>query len=164
VKFFINLIKSDKLIIRKTFKPNHAKLYIFKLEPSQVRNELFITGSSNLTKAGLTQDQEFNVEISDYGTKDAEQYFDNLWETAVKITEDNVIKQKLIETLENETLIKQLIPFEAYALVLKSYLETYTPKDVGDEVIKSHIREKWFYTIPLPDRCSKTSLGYNRKK
>jgi ERCC4-related helicase len=144
VKFFINLIKSDKLIIRKTFKPNHAKLYIFKLEPSQVKNALFITGSSNLTKAGLTQDQEFNVEISDYGIEDAEQYFDNLWETAVKITEDNVIKQKLIETLENETLIKQLTPFEAYTLVLKSYLETYTPKDVGDEVIKATLEKNGF--------------------
>jgi ERCC4-related helicase/HKD family nuclease len=136
VKFFINLIKENKLIIRKTFKPNHSKLYIFKLDPSQVaRNALFITGSSNLTSAGLTWEQEFNVEISDYGVEEAEEYFDNLWNEAVKITEDNVIKQKLIEVLENKTLIKQLTPFEAYVLVLKSYLETFIPKDISDEAL-----------------------------
>jgi len=109
VKFFIELIKEDRLIIRKTFKPNHSKLYIFKLGPSQIaRNALFITGSSNLTSAGLAWEQEFNVEISDYGIEEAEEYFDNLWTEAVRITEDDIIKQRLIETLKNKTLIKQI--------------------------------------------------------
>ncbi|MDD3607907.1 MAG: phospholipase D-like domain-containing protein, partial [Candidatus Moranbacteria bacterium] len=54
VKFFVKLIKDDRLIIRKTYKPNHAKLYIFKLQSGQVgRKNLFITGSSNLTSFGL---------------------------------------------------------------------------------------------------------------
>jgi len=146
VKFFIELIKNNKLIIRKTFKPNHSKLYIFKLNPSQVgRKTLFITGSSNLTSAGLTWEQEFNVEISDYGVEEAEEYFDDLWEKAVKITEDEIKKQKLIETLENETLIRNISPFEAYVLVLKSYLETYTPKESGDEAIKSILKIKEFF-------------------
>jgi ERCC4-related helicase/HKD family nuclease len=138
VKFFIKLIKEGRLIIRKTFKPNHSKLYIFKLGPSQVaRNALFITGSSNLTSAGLTFEQEFNVEISDYGVEDAEKYFDNLWKEAVPITENDKIKQNLINLLENETLIKQLTPFEAYVLVLKSYLETFALKEIDDEIISS---------------------------
>ena len=142
VKFFINLINENKLIIRKTLEPNHSKLYIFKLDPSQVaKTALFITGSSNLTSVGLTEEREFNVEISDYGVDEADEYFDNLWKEAVIISEDNVIRLKLIETLENETLIKQISPFEAYVLVLKSYLETFTPKEVGDESIK-YILEK----------------------
>jgi len=75
VKFFIQLIRDDKLVIRKTFSPNHAKLYLFKLEEGQVgRKNLFITGSSNLTKAGLSTQNEFNVEISDFGFEDAEKY------------------------------------------------------------------------------------------
>jgi hypothetical protein len=50
--FFIKMIESDRLIIRKAIHPNHAKLYLFKLKEEQVsRNELFITGSSNLTRA-----------------------------------------------------------------------------------------------------------------
>ena len=35
VRFFINLIAENRLIIRKTFKPNHSKLYLFKLEKDQ---------------------------------------------------------------------------------------------------------------------------------
>ncbi len=91
-QFFLDLIKQERLIIRKTSKPNHAKLYIFELQQDQVsRNKLFITGSSNLTRRGLTEQEEFNVEISDYGVDEAEEYFEQLWESAVEITEDDVI-------------------------------------------------------------------------
>ena len=107
VRYFIQLITENKLIIRKTYNPNHAKIYLFKLEESQVgRKNLFITGSSNLTKAGITTQEEFNVEISDYGFDDAEAYFDGLWDEAVKITENDGIKQRLIDLIENETLVK----------------------------------------------------------
>jgi ERCC4-related helicase/HKD family nuclease len=138
VKFFIELIKKDRLIIRKTIKPNHAKLYIFKLQSEQVgRNTLFITGSSNFTGSGLTTQEEFNVEISDYGFNDAEEYFDNLWEDAVKITENNVCKKRLIELLEKETLIKEITPFEAYVLVLKIYLDSFEKKTIEQSLIKT---------------------------
>jgi len=85
VRYFIKLIGEGRLIIRKTYNPNHAKIYLFKLEEGQVgRKNLFITGSSNLTKAGITTQEEFNVEISDFGFEDAEKYFDSLWDEAVK--------------------------------------------------------------------------------
>jgi ERCC4-related helicase/HKD family nuclease len=164
VKFFIELIKQNKLIIRKTFKPNHSKLYIFKLKFSQVaRNAIFITGSSNLTSAGLTWEQEFNVEISDYGVKEAEEYFDNLWNEAVKITENDTIKQKLIETLENETLIKQLSPFEAYVLVLENYLETYISKENIDKTIKKILEERGFTPYQYQIDAVKQSLEIIKK-
>lgn len=56
VEFFVRLLEEDRLIIRKTLNPNHAKLYIFHLEDQykdifNIKGE-FITGSSNLTKAG----------------------------------------------------------------------------------------------------------------
>lgn len=125
-KFFIELIEKDRLIIRKTLEPNHSKLYIFKLEEGQIaRNSLFITGSSNLTRAGLNHQNEFNVEISDYGVDEAEDYFDRLWNSAVKLTEHDQTKTKLINILKEETLIKEITPFEAYAYVLKSYLDTF---------------------------------------
>ncbi|MCS7151091.1 MAG: helicase-related protein [Endomicrobia bacterium] len=137
VKFFIELIKNDKLIIRKTLRPNHAKLYIFKLKQNQVaRNTLFITGSSNLTSSGLTTQEEFNVEISDYGFKEAEDYFDTLWGKAVKITEDNNYKKRLLDILEKETLIKEITPFEAYVLAVKMYLDSYERKQVGETLTK----------------------------
>ena len=135
-KFFLELIKNDRLIIRKTLKPNHAKLYLFKLESGQVgRDELFITGSSNLTRPGLTTQAEFNVEISDFGFKDSEEYFDELWQPAVKITEDNTYKNRVIELLQKETLIMDITPYEAYALVLKAYLDSHEKKDISQSLI-----------------------------
>lgn len=138
VRFFIELIRKDKLIIRKTYKPNHAKLYLFKLEQNQVgKKELFITGSSNLTRAGLSTQNEFNVEIGDYGFEDAKDYFDALWREAVKITEYDDTKKKLIEVIEKETLVKYVTPFEAFCLILKTYLDSFEEKEVGESVIKT---------------------------
>lgn len=138
VRFFIDLIKNDKLIIRKTYKPNHAKLYIFKLDQTQVgKKNLFITGSSNLTKAGLSTQNEFNVEIGDYGFEEAEQYFDELWSDAVKITEFEDVKKRLIEVVEKETLVKNVTPFEAFCLVLKTYLDSFEQKEIGESLIKT---------------------------
>lgn len=137
VRFFIELIQEDRLLIRKTDYPNHAKLYIFKLEEGQVgKKELFITGSSNLTRAGLTTQNEFNVEISDYGFAEADRYFDTLWNKAVKITESAEYKTKLIEVIKKETLVKEITPFEAYCLVLKSYLDCFTHKEIGTAIIE----------------------------
>lgn len=138
VGFFTNLIKNDRLVIRKTYNPNHAKLYIFKLEKDQIgRQNLFITGSSNLTRAGLSTQQEFNVEISDFGFEEAEGYFDALWSEAVKITEDVVIKKRLIEVIEKETLIRKTTPFEAFVLILKTYLDSFEQKEIGDSLIRT---------------------------
>ena len=132
IGFFLKLITENRITIRKTLEPNHAKLYLFKLDDNQrIREKLFITGSSNLTRAGLTTQNEFNVEISDYGFEEADKYFDTLWENSIKITEWEDVKLRLIEIIEKETHVKQVTPFEAYLLVLKSYLEAYEHKDIG---------------------------------
>ncbi|MEI7425756.1 MAG: phospholipase D-like domain-containing protein, partial [Candidatus Moraniibacteriota bacterium] len=137
ITYFIKLINENKLIIRKTFEPNHSKLYIFKLDESQVgKRNLFITGSSNLTKAGISTQNEFNVEIGDYGVEEANEYFDSLWENAVKISEFTDLKKKLVEVIEKETLIKEISPFEAFCLVLKTYLDSFEQKEVGGVLIK----------------------------
>jgi len=136
VTFFVELIQKERLLIRKTFRPNHAKLYLFKLEESQVgRRSLFLTGSSNLTRAGISMQNEFNVEISDYGFVEAEKYFDELWNEAVKITEFEDTKKKLVEVVEKETLIKSVTPFEAFCLVLKTYLDSFEHKEIGESLV-----------------------------
>ncbi|WP_278533066.1 helicase-related protein [Dehalococcoides mccartyi] len=136
-RFFIEAIKQDKLRIRKTYDPNHAKLYIFKLkdELATIKKAFFITGSSNLTKAGLSHQNEFNVEISDYGAKDAEEYFDKLWEEAVKVTEIISFKDRLIDLLEKKTLLTEVTPYEAFALVLKTYIELQEQKQIKQSLI-----------------------------
>ncbi len=143
-KFFLQLIIEDRLIIRKTFNPNHSKLYIFKLDEGQVgRRTLFITGSSNLTYSGLTAQDEFNVEISDYGFDDAEKYFDELWDCALPITEHADVKERLIKLIENQTHLKQISPFEAYVYVLKTYLETFQHKSVST-ALKNLLKDKGY--------------------
>jgi len=142
VEYFIKLISEDKLIIRKTYNPNHAKVYIFKLQESQVgRKNLFITGSSNLTNSGLSTQEEFNVEISDYGFEDTEKYFDSLWEEAIKISENDTTKKKLLEVIENETLVKKITPFEAFVLVLQVYLGSFEKKEIGEESLIRTLKE-----------------------
>lgn len=137
VRFFVQLIKDDRLIIRKTNRPNHSKLYLFYLNENQIgRNKLFITGSSNLTAPGIAKRDEFNVEISDFGFAEAEKYFDDLWNDAVLITEHEEYKKELIHTIENETLVKQISPFEAYCYVIKNYLETFRPQSLKESIIK----------------------------
>jgi ERCC4-related helicase/HKD family nuclease len=135
--FFIEAIKQDRLRIRKTCDPNHAKLYIFKLkgDAAVVKKSLFITGSSNLTKAGLSLQQEFNVEISDYGTKEAEDYFDALWDEAVKITEYAEFKNRLTDFLDKNLLTTEVTPYEAFALVLKTYTELQDQKQIKQSLL-----------------------------
>lgn len=136
VLFFIQKIIDGKLIIKKTLDPNHSKLYIFKLQEHQIaRKSLFITGSSNLTSPGMSDQNEFNIEISDFGIEETEEYFDNLWDEALKITEDNVQRERLVKIIENHTHIKKITPYEAYVLVLKTYLDSFEQKQIGDYLI-----------------------------
>ena len=117
-KFFIQLITDNKLIIRKTREPNHAKLYFFKFQDAHAIHKpcCFITGSSNLTRAGLGQQNELNVEISDYGSPETEGYFDELWDKSVKITEDDAFRTELIKVLTEATLIADVTPYEAFGV------------------------------------------------
>src|SRR3989344_108189 len=88
-----------------------------------IRNSVFITGSSNLTRAGLSNQHEFNVELGDFGTEDADKYFDELWANSILITEKEQYKQELINLLKKETLIAEPTPFEAYVAILQHYLD-----------------------------------------
>lgn len=136
IDFFIKLLLERKLVIRKTKEPNHAKLYLFKLNDN-VKNvvpNLFITGSSNLTRAGLKSQNEFNVEIKDYGFEEAEKYFDNLWRSSIQLSQEDVVR--VCETLKNETFIRQITPLTAYAYLLKLYLDLHKGKSLSVELIK----------------------------
>ncbi len=140
IAFFVEMLSEGRLIIRKTLNPNHAKLYLFQLDNQfqdlfNVKGE-FITGSSNLTKAGLHGQQEFNVEIKDYGYETAEGYFDELWDTAVPITEAENGKKVIIDFLKNKSQVSLITPFEAYALILKTYIELQESKKISDVVVR----------------------------
>ena len=134
-EFYLELIKEGRLILRKTIEPNHAKLYIFhtKEEYQNLLKGAFITGSSNFTKSGLKLQKEFNVEIRDWGFDFAKEYFERLWQTAERITEDSFKREKLIKVIKNSPL-GVIEPFLAYAYTLKNYIDTLksykTPREL----------------------------------
>ena len=138
VTFFLGLLEEGRLQIRKTFDPNHAKLYLFRLDKDgqTLINApgRFITGSSNLTRAGLLGQQEFNVEIGDYGWEDAEAYFDELWQLAIPLSEMPERKEQILRIIRRQTQVAEITPFEAYALVLKTYLELMEQKKLSPQV------------------------------
>jgi len=143
-KLLIELIKHNRLIIRKTKKPNHSKIYLFDLDKSQIAaRNTFITGSSNLTRSGLVGQEEFNVEIKDYGYEEASRYFEERWQEALPITESEERKQKFIHTLEKRTHLREVTPFEAYAYILKSYLDSYQFGDAKLEIEKIFIDKNY---------------------
>lgn len=161
-KFFVKLIEEGKLVIRKTREPNHAKLYLFKMNESvnQIIPNLFITGSSNLTKAGLESQNEFNVEIKDYGFEEAEKYFDSLWKRAIEIDKNNVVN-----VIKNETFLKEIRPFEAYYYLLKVYLETLKGEELTVNLLSEFMRSKgykpYLYQIEAVAQAVKNCKEHN---
>lgn len=140
IALFLHLLESGRLQIKKTLEPNHAKLYLFVLKEDVQdllpTNKKFITGSSNLTRAGIQGQNEFNVEIGDYGTQEAQDYFDDLWRTAVPITEVPERRDDLLRFVRNRTQVAEVTPFEAYILVLKAYLDLMEQKTIKPHVVR----------------------------
>lgn len=81
----VDFLKLDK-VLTKTLEPNfcHAKLYL-KTAKNDDRNHYFISGSSNLTEAGIGQKTTSNVELNIAETGNNNQYkelvdwFNDLW-------------------------------------------------------------------------------------
>ena len=73
--------------------------------------------------------------ISDFGAEETEAYFDALWEDAIPITEIEEFKDQLKKTIEYGTMIRDITPFEAFALTLKTYLDTFKQEEIGQSLI-----------------------------
>ncbi len=168
IGFFLEMLEAGRLQIRKTEDPNHAKLYIFKyikhLSEGLAKPGEFITGSSNLTKAGLEGQLEFNVEISDYGFDDAEAYFDELWNNrSIPITEMDDRRKFLIEFVKHKSQAATVTPFEAYALILKTYLDLQEQKHIKPEVerlLEQNGFKKYGYQIDAVNQALKIIEEY----
>ncbi|MDY0347996.1 MAG: helicase-related protein [Tenuifilaceae bacterium] len=168
IAYFIERLLEGKLTIRKTLNPNHAKVYLFQLNNHyqdlfNMKGE-FITGSSNLTRAGLQGQEEFNVEIKDYGFGTAEAYFDDLWKTAVPITEAENGTKIIVDFLKNKSQASLITPFEAYALILKTYLELQEAKKINDAITRLLAEngfEKYQYQLDAVNQALNVIDTYN---
>ena len=115
----ISDIVGGKVKIRVHPKQNiHAKIYIFREKEKHDHGYgSVITGSSNLTDAGLSRNFEFNVELRENTDIDfATETFNKLWEESVPIAEE------YIEKLQKETYLNDTYtPYEVYLKFLVEY-------------------------------------------
>jgi len=129
----IDDIVSKKVIIRVHPKQNiHAKIYIFREQEKHNHGYgAVITGSSNLTDAGLSQNFEFNVELRDNTDIEfASETFEKLWNESVEITDEYIDRLKK-ETFLNDTFT----PYQVYLKFLIEYFGKsieFDPNSISD--------------------------------
>jgi superfamily II DNA or RNA helicase len=134
MKQFIRDIAEGKVEIRIHQSKNiHAKIYIFRKQPESAHHGwgAVITGSSNLSEAGLSRNFEFNVELRNTDDiKFAVETFENLWQEGLPVSPD------AIEIIEKETFLNDAFtPYEIYIKFLIEYFGAgvvFDPDAVGD--------------------------------
>ena len=121
---FIEDVSTKKIEVKAhPSKKLHAKIYIFKPENwSEHKTGSVITGSSNLTDAGLggsdsNFNYEFNVKLQDFDdVKFASDEFERLWIEGISILPVEIQK------IKNETYLNDAFtPFEIYMKFLIEY-------------------------------------------
>ncbi|MCK5111695.1 MAG: DEAD/DEAH box helicase family protein [Arcobacteraceae bacterium] len=137
VNQFIKMIAQNRLEIRISQDKNiHSKIYIFR-EKEIVKHDntieqkgSVITGSSNLTENGLSNNYEFNVELKDSDDITfALNEFNNLWNKSIEITQNDV------DTIKQNSYLKEITPFELYLKFLIEHFENridYDPSVASD--------------------------------
>lgn len=130
---FIEDIVSGRIEMRIHPKQNiHAKIYIFREEVYHPHGYgSVITGSSNLTEAGLEKNFEFNVELRyDDDIQFATETFERLWAESVAIDITHIEKIKKESYLNTE-----FTPYEVYLKFLLEYFGKsidFDPNSVSD--------------------------------
>ncbi len=130
VQKFVEWIRSGKLEIRAHASQNlHAKVYIMTFAEGDRDKGRVITGSSNLTQAGLQDNLEFNVELknsSDYDFAIAK--FNELWDVAVDVS------APYQDTITVKSPYAQFTPYELYLKFLYEYFrnELNRPSELED--------------------------------
>ncbi len=125
IEIFAQMMADKKIEIRISPNKNiHSKIYILR-EDEIVRHDgsiehrgSVITGSSNLTENGLSQNYEFNVELRDSDDIDfALQEFNHLWASAIEITEKDV------NSIKAKSHLKEITPYELYIKFLIEHFD-----------------------------------------
>jgi hypothetical protein len=126
--YFIEMLKADRLVIRKTRGENREKLFLFDVTGSDglLKQYSWLTGSSNFTLPGLSTESDIDVRINDSGGEEVNTVFEELWRNSVTLTEDPRTKQAILDIFAYESMLAAVTPFEAYVLALQSYLDLQT--------------------------------------
>lgn len=157
-RIFIKKIKDGSLEIRKTENPNHAKLYLFEHKEELNQNGLnpgtMITGSSNLTRAGLKGQHEINVILRDE-YPEGKRIFDELWETAIDIVNEGNLDEFIEEVVEKVWIDKLYKPYYFYIRVL---IEYFSIKESGLIALPDEITDGQFFNLKYQIDAIKRSM------
>ncbi len=117
VKQLRDLVQDQVIEVRTYVKSRlHAKAYLCWYEGHAEKGSA-VVGSSNLTLAGFEGNTELNVRVTGDDEMDAlKDWFDNLWQDSVDISEE------LVEELNRSWAIEQTPPYLVY---LKALYELY---------------------------------------
>jgi ERCC4-related helicase len=127
-------LKQDK-VLAKTLEPNfcHAKSYLFDPSKDDDRNKYFISGSSNLTEAGIGLKVTNNVELNLAETGNNNQYkelcdwFEKLWYRKEAHPE---------KTIVHEDGSKSKLDFKLYLIQeIERIFKKYTPRDIYFKIL-----------------------------
>lgn len=136
LQFLDDLIEKKIEVKAHPDKKIHAKVYIFRPDPFNKHTPAqVITGSSNLTDAGLgggnLYNYEFNVQLNEYDdVLFATAEFEKLWAEAIDILPVDIQHIKKVTYLNEE-----ITPYELYIKLLIEYFGKnieYDPDSVGD--------------------------------
>ncbi|MCF8334566.1 MAG: DEAD/DEAH box helicase family protein, partial [Bacteroidales bacterium] len=183
----VNFLNQDKVVV-KTFEPNfcHAKAYMFQDNNNSKKDSYFITGSSNLTEAGigLRKNQNEELNIADTGMSaqfnEIEKWFDRIWtsdkaKTHITVTNPTTEKQEkkhfknfLIEEIQK--IFRQYTPYEVFYKILfelfgKEILIEQEDKEFNHQMGKLHNTKVYQSLYPFQKRgvhaLVKMLLNYN---
>ncbi len=130
----VNFLKQDH-VKAKTLEPNfcHAKVYLFNPTKDDDRDKYFISGSSNLTEAGVGLKQTNNVELNIAETGNNNQYkelvewFESLWNKPQAHSNKTIIHKNGEHTK---------IDFKEYLIgeIEKIFIK-YTPREIYYKIL-----------------------------
>lgn len=131
-KQYAEMIHSGRLQIRKTPKPNHAKVYIFHNKDGKVS---YTGGSSNFSYSGLLGRRELNVHVATENADEICELFEALWNDTIPIVGADMKKHsqtsEIERVLKEETPDSTVNPFDACMKVLREYKKLNLPqKDI----------------------------------
>lgn len=153
----VHFLEQDRVKV-KTLEPHfcHAKAYLYKDNSSQSevggRDDYFITGSSNLTEAGMGLRHTSNVELNMVGQGTEANYnelvgwFSRLWDRQEAHTQ---------KTIVSEAGKPRKIPFKTYLIQeIEKIFRMYTPEDIYFKILLEMFSDQY--------NIEERGLDYNR--
>lgn len=143
----VQFLAQDKVEV-KTVKPNfcHAKAYLYEAPDGKDNDNFFVSGSSNLTEAGLGLRSASNIELNiaktgtDNEYPDLRAWFDRLWKNREARSEIGGVslKQSLIDEISK--LYREYTPLQLYYKVLFEFFKDDLLGAESDEELQREIK------------------------